>query len=211
MTTSVVLPTDAANRFAARDSSKSTLHVEAIVACDLVGETAAIWEAIRKISSVSATPFFSPRFVQVVGQLRPASQIAVISRDSQVIGFLPYEQTSGRLIEPIGKAFNDAHGMLCAPDASIDYCDVLMALNIKAYRFHAMSGLGTYSPSAKFTSQPSFTANLKAHPEGYVAYLEATRDTIAKQKRKTRKLERDFGKLRLEIDCRDEAMLQRTI
>ncbi len=56
-----------------------------------------------------------------------------------------------------------------------------------------MSG-SVSSVSFDFETHTSFLADLDAPPQGYVPFLEESRNTILKQKRKTKKMVRDLGR-----------------
>jgi CelD/BcsL family acetyltransferase involved in cellulose biosynthesis len=192
-------------------SDRGLLCVDVIPASELSGDLATHWEALRSRCKDFVTPFFSSRFTKVVGALRPDAKIAVLRRNQKIVGFLPFEYSGRNTIAPIGKAFNDVHGLLCDSRDPIDYCDVLQLLKVKSYRFHALAGPGVGAAEFAFGTTPSFLADLESHPEGYVHYLEKNRDTIFKQRRKTAKMIRDLGPLRLEIDSRSEMALEKMI
>jgi CelD/BcsL family acetyltransferase involved in cellulose biosynthesis len=192
-------------------TSAAPVSVQVISAQELTGTIVRHWEEIRAQTSSLATPFFSSRYTQVVGSLRPDSRIAMVEREGKVIAYLPFEQVGRSTIEPIGKAFNDVHGFICKDGESLSYRDVLRKMGFKSYRYHAMSGPVVADSSFQLGQNPSFLADLAAHPEGYVNFLETTRETIFKQRRKTKKMIRDLGPLRLEIDCRDKSVLDTLI
>jgi CelD/BcsL family acetyltransferase involved in cellulose biosynthesis len=185
--------------------------VEVIPVRELTQDLIERWESFREGEPRLRTPFFSSRFSRVVGQFRPNAKVAIFASGNQVIGFLPFESVNRKTIEPIGKAFNDAHGLICDPTNPIGYCEAVEAIGVKAYRFHAMAGTGIGDERYILGHKPAFLADLEAHPEGYAEFLESTRATIEKQRRKTKKMIKDLGPMRLELDCRDEAALQRTI
>jgi CelD/BcsL family acetyltransferase involved in cellulose biosynthesis len=186
------------------DTESGRLAVDLISPAELGQDLVDKWEGLRAKSGDLETPFFSSRFTCLVGQVRPQSKIAIFSRGGNVAGFLPFEYTSAAMIAPIAKRFNDAHGLICNPAAPLDYVDALRSLSAKAYRFHALAGPGVGASPYILGQTRSFLANLEAHPDGYVEYLETTRATIFKQRRKTKKMIKDLGPMRLEIDCRDE-------
>ncbi len=76
------------------------------------------------------------------------------------------------------------------------------------FRFHALTGCAIGSEPYTFGSVNSYAARLSEHPEGYINYLEASRGTIHKQRRKTRKLIRDHGPIRLEFSSQSLLDLQ---
>ena len=115
------------------------------------------------------------------------------------------------MIEPLGKSFNDAHGILCAADQSIDSIELLRATPFKSFRFHALAGNAVGFKPYVLGHSKTFMATIDRHPEGYVRYLEQKSGTIQKQRRKTKKLVSQYGPLRLEIDCRCPKVLQQAI
>lgn len=202
-------PQSPKDQFVAKGNGR--LDVEVIPACELTQDLIERWESFRGSEPRLRSPFFSSRFTRVVGQVRPNAKVAIFSNEGQVSGFLPFESASRKTIEPIGKAFNDAHGLICEPTNPIGYCDAVAAIGVKAYRFHAMAGTGISDDRYILGHKPAFLADLEAHPEGYATFLESTRATIEKQRRKTKKMIKDLGPMRLELDCRDEVALQRLI
>ncbi len=192
-------------------SASLSLTIDVVPASELTSSMAVNWELIRARNDAFASPFFSSRFSRVVGNSRPNAKIAVLHHAGELAGFLPFEFANRSTIEPIGKAFNDAHGLICNPGQSIDVCEVIQRLGVKSYRFHALAGHDEQVTPHILGYSPSFLANLEAHPEGYVEFLESTRATILKQRRKTKKMVRELGPLRLELDCRDGDALDRLI
>ena len=193
------------------DGAVGQLTADLLDARDLTSELCQQWGVFRDSSIAYESPFFSPRYSQVVGQVRPKSKIAILHSGGKIVGFLPFEFAHRKMIEPIGKAFNDAHGVICNASDSFTYCDALNSIGVKSYRFHALAGPCGGSEPYVMGQSPSFLANLEAHPEGYVQFLEASRATITKQRRKTKKMSKDLGPVRLELDCRDERAFERLI
>ncbi len=168
------------------------------------------WEAVRAESPQYRSPFYSPRFSQAVAEAKGSVEVLTISRSGVPTAFLPYERTPQGMA-PVGGAFNDAHGVICSPLHPLDYRDLVEQGDLHSYFFHALDGVARgYEPYA-FGSVKSFMADLTRHPKGYVAYLEETRGTIFKQRRKTKKMVKDLGPLRLDFDCRDRAVFETMI
>lgn len=190
---------------------RNSLSTDVIPAEQLTGEMIEHWEGIRSRSPSLSSPFFSARFTQVLGELRPDAKVAIFNRNHEAAGYLPFEQAGRSTIEPIGRLYNDSHGLIYEATESIDYCEALRSLNLKSYRYHCLAGPVATDDVFHFGFRPSFLADLNGRPEGYVEFLESSRETIFKQRRKTKKMVKDLGPLRLEIDCRDKEVLARMI
>lgn len=173
---------------------------------------AASWNALRTTDPIYQSPFFSVCFAQAVAEVRDDARVAIFEHGNNVAGVFPFQRMNKQLIAPVGGAYNDLHGLLGSLGEEGSFAKLLPKLGVEAYRFHAMVD----NPSASiakctYGTTKAFLADLGAHPEGYVKFLETTRQTIFKQRKKSRKIAKDLGPLRLEFDCRDPEVLDRVI
>jgi CelD/BcsL family acetyltransferase involved in cellulose biosynthesis len=174
------------------------------------------WDRFRRSSTEYQSPFYSRSFLHAVAESRPQVRVLVGYQQGKPVGFLPYEPDSNGIIQPFANAFNDSHGILCHPNEPVDYDQLVTAAGFRGYRFHALTGCGQGFSKSVIGWRKSYLANLRKYDcprysEGYVSYLEQTRGTIFKQRRKTKKMIRDLGTLRLEFDDRNEDAFQKTI
>ncbi len=93
----------------------------------------------------------------------------------------------------------------------LHYIDVLQAAGLRSYTFHALAHRTSEVDHWKFGTTQSFLADLQKHDRGYVAFLEQARETIFKQRRKTKKMIKDLGPLRLEFDCTSNEVRNRLL
>lgn len=197
--------------FSLFESAASSLCAEVISFDRIPDELWTQWDSLRSSSSGYSSPFFSSRFISTAAKLRPTAQMIVASRQNAVVGLLPCEVSKRDVLEPLGKSFNDAHGMLSSAIDPVDIAELLKATKFKAYRFHALAGNASSFEPYLLGRSKTFMASLDQHPEGYVRFLEQQSGTILKQRRKTKKLVKNCGPLRLEIDCRCPAVFQQTV
>jgi CelD/BcsL family acetyltransferase involved in cellulose biosynthesis len=177
----------------------------------LAGELQFLWNAWRKQHPMFSSPFLSIDFAQAVGAVRPDARIAVFHDERGVAGFLGFQQGVGRTAVPLAAGYNDVHGVLKRADAAFSYRQVLEVLGKESFRFHAMVDAGLDLTPFTFKNRPTFMADLQVADQGYVDYLEQSSKTIFKQRKKTRKMIKDLGPLRLELACRDPRVLERVI
>ncbi|WP_218934248.1 GNAT family N-acetyltransferase [Rosistilla ulvae] len=170
----------------------------------------AVWDALRSSNPAFYSPFFSSEFTQAVNQVRDDCYVAIIEQSGVPIGFLPYHR-SGRSLFPIGRTINDAHGLICAPDSTIDWRGVLTDLDATGYEYHALFSSTNDAQEHAFGWTKAFLCDLTASDLRYDHWLEQNRKTIFKQRRKTKKLVREEGPLRLEYASTDPAVLDRLI
>ncbi len=169
------------------------------------------WDVIRGSSPAFRSPFFSHTFIDAVGRVSPNNETAVARQAGKVIGLLPFQRSKNGLAHPVALGVNDAHGLLATSDAEVETTDLLRAVGMKSFLFHAAP---TALPDIKRYEAGrtrAFLADLTVDPRGYEYYLKNNRDTIDRQGQKTRKLIRTKGPLRLDLDCRDPKMLDHLI
>jgi CelD/BcsL family acetyltransferase involved in cellulose biosynthesis len=165
------------------------------------------WDSFRTENRNLASPFFSREFIETAGKLRPTSQIAVLYQGDRLAGFLPFEYARNGQAIPLAGPFNDAHGVIGPMQHGIRYSELSNLADLPSMRFHAWDGNLEGAEPYILGYTNSYLADLTRYPEGYVTFLERERATIFKQQRKTKKMVRDLGPLRLDFDCRSELVL----
>ena len=191
-------------------TANMSLEIRIVSANALSDVTIARWNEIRRSSDSYRSPFFAPRFTQLVASIKPDVQVAEFWRGEDLVGILPFELNARGQAIPVAGAFNDAHGIICQLN-SINYSDFFKNSDLRSYRFHALAGDAEGFEPYVFGTTASYLADLERHEQGYVSFLEKERATIFKQRRKTKKMIKDLGPLRLEFDCRDESVMQQAI
>lgn len=171
-------------------------------------EIIASWQEIRGKNPLLRSPYFSPRFAELVSKAGASVELGVVREAGRIVAILPFER-QGRIGLPVGRGLNDAHGPIAPAGIEIPWRQVLKACGLSRFDFHA-APLGLLDEFAE-SSTPAFMADLGEHPEGYIRQLSATKYTLQRQPQKARKLARLHGPLRLELDTRDPQLLQRVL
>jgi CelD/BcsL family acetyltransferase involved in cellulose biosynthesis len=156
-----------------------------------------------------ANPFLSPEFAMAVGRFRPGAQVAVLTEGQSIMGFFPFERRRLSAGVPICGWLTPCQGVIHAPGAEWDPRELLRGCRISALQFDNL-----------ITDQQSFIAYhsaIAASPiidlsdgfETYYAKLRAKSPRFCRElARRTRKLEREFGEVRLVADSRDINVLR---
>jgi len=190
----------------------SSLKVDKVFAKDLRARYQSDWQRMRRSDARFESPYFSLEFVEAVGGARSDVIILVVKRGDDVVGFLPLQVSSSGHSVPIGGLYNDSHGLLCdSLRDDFSYIDLLKKAGLKSYRFHSMAVVTQETEKFRYGTVRSFLADLDRHPYGYHRFLEETRGTVFKQRRKTKKMVKDLGPLRLVFDSHDLDERQRII
>ena len=155
------------------------------------------WAALQKSDCALASPFFSLEFARLAARLRPV-ELAVIEVDQRIAGFWAFEQRSMGLAVPLAFPISDYHGPLLAPDCELSASQLLRACRRQLYWFAGLP--------AKQRLFAAFHSRVEPSP-----IVRTQRLGLSDQRRKWRRLGREVGDVRFELNCRDPRVLDRLI
>ena len=165
------------------------------------------WESLRTQNAAFRSPFFSARFASAIQSSRSDVFVASVRELGKLIGVLPFHKI-GNVAYPVGRHFNDAHNLMVDQSCSVTWENVLEAINARSFDFHAMVGQPVKTECYReIGTVKSFAACLGNSPTCFLNELQRKHNSIRRQPQKTRKLEREIGPVRMELDCRDPSLL----
>ncbi|MEO9931852.1 MAG: GNAT family N-acetyltransferase [Rhodopirellula bahusiensis] len=170
------------------------------------------WEQIRAMRKDFEPPFFAARFAAAVNSVRGDVLTAVFrSSNNEPLGYLPFHRVGGVGV-PAGRFLNDAQNVIAIPGLQVDWAELARAAKVRAFNLHAIVGSeADWIERYQLKSVNAFRADLGDDSGDYLKRLEKEHRTIGKQGQKTRKLGREIGPVRLELDCRCPEILKQTI
>jgi CelD/BcsL family acetyltransferase involved in cellulose biosynthesis len=169
----------------------------------------AAWHDMQERTPALANPFLSPEFAIAVGKLRPSARVAVLSEGPDITGFFAFERHRFGAGIPIAWGLTDCQALVYAPGAHWDARELLAACGISAWQFdHLVADQPGFS-RYQAVSHPSPVMDLSG---GFGAYHSALRvaspSFLSGLGRKERKLGREHGDVRAEVDVRDTGELR---
>ncbi|MEU4227952.1 GNAT family N-acetyltransferase [Nonomuraea sp. NPDC026600] len=155
----------------------------------------AAWRQMQQAQPHLANPFLSPEFTIAVGEVRPASRVAIIEDADGVAGFFPYERQAG-VGMAIGAWVSLCQGIIHRQGADFDVHGLLEACGLDVWEFGCLvPGQSWFRPYETLEQQ----AVILDLADGYPAYLAGLRDRSPKflktTQYKERKLGRDLGEV----------------
>jgi CelD/BcsL family acetyltransferase involved in cellulose biosynthesis len=156
-----------------------------------------------------ANPFLSPEFAMAVGRFRPGARVAVLSESQSITGFFPFERRRLGAGVPICGWLTPCQGVIHAPGAEWDARDLLRGSRISAWRFDNL--IADQKPFAAYHTAivPAAMIDLSGGFEAYYEKLRVKSPRFCREiARRARKLEREFGELRVVADSRDTSVLR---
>ena len=169
----------------------------------------AVWHHMQRQTQLLANPFLCPEFAIAVGVFSSNARVAVLTDGSEIIGFFPFERRPFGVGAPIGGGLSGGQGVIHAPGAEWDQCQILRECGLSAWRFHNLvEGQQSLEPYVDVVKRSSVIDLV----DGFPAYREMLRmrspHGLSELARKARKLERESGELRFEVDSGDRDELR---
>jgi CelD/BcsL family acetyltransferase involved in cellulose biosynthesis len=166
------------------------------------------WHWMQQAAPSFAHPFLSPEFAMAAGRFRQGSRVAVLMDGQRTIGFFPFEKRRFGMGVPISGWLSACQGVVHAPCAQWEAGELLRGCRLSAWQFDNL--IADQAPFKRFHSAtaPSPIIDLAEGFDAYYAKLRVKAPRVCRElERKTRKLGREAGELRLECDSRDPALL----
>jgi CelD/BcsL family acetyltransferase involved in cellulose biosynthesis len=166
------------------------------------------WDELQACNPSLASPCFSRHFAVAAARAIPSVRVAVLEDGGRTVGFFPFQQRWGAG-QPAGGRLSDHHGVIAAPDTRWDWMELLKCCRLSYWQFGDLPA--SQRPPVNVTAATSPGLDLS---RGYEAYWNAkvtNGNTLHKLPRLLRKLERDVGPIRFELDSRDPALFDEVI
>lgn len=168
----------------------------------------ATWRGFQASELSLANPFLSPEFTVAVGRLRSRARVAVLSDDTGIVGFFPFEQRPLGYGVPIAAGLTDCQGLVHAPDHEWDAQELIRACNLAVWEFdHLVDGQKPFEPY-QMHSAASPIMELSGGFESYLAPLRRKFSRIRDLSRRQRRLAREVGDVRFIFDSKDRTTLR---
>ncbi len=168
----------------------------------------AAWCGLAAADLAYDSPFFDPAFTLAVARARRDVEIAVITDDGKIAGFFPFQRLSQRTGRPVGWRINDFQGAILAKGATLEDAELLRACRLGQWRFDHLPRSQTWCAAAHLNAADSPLIDLSSGYEHYLSVKQAQGESRLKTlERKARKMHREVGPLRLELESDDRTVL----
>lgn len=178
--------------------------VDIIATSELTPELTARWAELRAMNPALYSPYFHPDYTAMIGKLRDDVRIAVISENTDILAFFPF-QGSGGFVRPVGAPMTDYHGFIEAPGAALDHIAILDAAGIGAWHYWALvsdsDDLHAHHQKTELGCMLNISQGAEswrdARDKSYRRHLKSTR-------RRIRKADDEVGQRRFEFNSMDQ-------
>lgn len=159
-------------------------------------EHIAAWSRIQASDPAFDSPYFRPEFTQAVAEVRDDVEVAVLEKNGEPVGFLPFQRTAWNVGKPVGGRMSDFQGVICGKGLQWNADALIRGCGLSTWDFDHLLESQQPFEAYRWKSSPSPYMDLS---RGFEAYRATTQSqTISQVLRKARKMEREVGPLRLE-------------
>lgn len=180
------------------------MNVTVLRAAQLTADLAQVWAEIQHARPDLCSPYFRPEFTQAVAAVRGDAEVAVAWEGGQPVAFFPFHRLRNDWGIPIGGCMSDYQGLISREGLAVDPSELIAASGLKAWDFD-------HVPAAQSGFLP-FHAGHASSPYIRLAGVEGDpvlRDRTSKSTESSaRKIAREVGPLRLEIDCSSDEVFR---
>ncbi len=170
------------------------------------------WRGLLAVQRGLDSPFFHPRYVQIIGEARNKVEVAILSENGRPVGFFPFERHHPHVGRPLGVKLCDFQGVVISPGACWSAEELLEGCGLRAWHFdHLLSEQsGFWAYHMRNTDSPFIDLT-----QGYDYYQRQRRReggrSITATQRKRRKLEREVGPVRFQWHTEDRSAMRELI
>lgn len=168
------------------------------------------WRGLQSRNPSLANPYFCHEYTSCVAEIRDDVFIAVIEDANEVVGFFPFQRGWGKCGRPVGGIVSDYQGIIAAGDLHVDPEWLLRGSGLVRWEFdHLLAEQSAFAPYHR----GRYSSPMLDLTEGFESYKAARRAQGTKLfeqlARKQRKLERELGPVRFEVQVTEPDALLR--
>ena len=173
-------------------------HIEVYDAATLTNVHLARWQRLLETSPIES-PFLSPSFAVALARHRSSVKVVAFREGDQYVGFLPVD-VLGLRAQAVGMKFADFQGGVFQAGTQVRALTLLRAIGVQSYHFdHQLLSEPFCKSAVRRIHSPYLDLT-----HGYSHYSQSLRDrgssVVSQLNRKRRKLEREVGEVRLELN-----------
>ena len=170
------------------------------------------WHAIMSANAVWQNAFLSPEFVRACAQSHGRVNVAIVTCDDEIVGFMPFQFSSAfgqriGLATVTGEQMADRSALLVADTDVIDFRRILSQTGIGTVYLHHVSENDPYLGNLIVQREPSHAIDLQHGAGRYLEGLTASKKKlVGDTERRMRKLEQDVGPIEFRFDMAPDAL-----
>ncbi len=178
----------------------------------LTDRSLALWSEIQRSDQTLLSPFFRPEFTQAVASVRRDVYVAELKDNGQTVGFFPFCKGRMGIGRPVGQPLCDFQGIIGRTDRSWNDVELICRCGLAAWDFdHLLCSQAMFN-SRQHRPEESLLIDMS---DGFISYRRDKQgqgtNLFRDMDRKARKMGREIGPLRFELNASDPSLLRTVI
>jgi len=165
------------------------------------------WESIVDAAPELQSPFFSAAFARLVARSSDDVWVARLWAHGELVGFFPFHRRRFGVALPLGRGLSDHHGVIAGAHLRLEPRRLLRSCRLGTFEFHHLLAAQTDFRPYAYAHAGSPIIDLGA---GFAEYRRAVEERSfiwPKVEAARRRLSREAGPVRVELDCRERGLL----
>jgi CelD/BcsL family acetyltransferase involved in cellulose biosynthesis len=173
---------------------------------------ATTWATLRASNPSLRSPYFAWEFVDRVAAVQGNVEVAVLTQAARPVGYFPFQRVSARQAQPVGSPLNDYQGLVAGPGLAFDPRRLLETCDLDRFEFdHLVVEQASWAPYHHVHARSPYL-DLSAGLETWLQERQrAGHSGFQRLKKVRRGFARSHGRLRFELDVREERVLDQLL
>jgi CelD/BcsL family acetyltransferase involved in cellulose biosynthesis len=192
-------------------SSTNGIRVHVVEAKNLSPAHRAAWSSVQELEESFDSPFFCPEFTMLAAKVWGRVSVGIIEQNGLPVGFFPFERRLLGMGRPVAPMVSDYQGAVVRSGVEWSAEQLLRGCRLATIEFnHLIASQNSWTPyHTRFSKSPSIDL-----AQGYEKYAQGRREVgsaLSRLERQYRQFEREIGQIRVDLDNRDSAVLERLV
>lgn len=184
------------------------MDVQLVRPAELTTEQLSIWSQLQRADKAVDSPYFRPEFTLAVSSVRTDVEVAVLHEGREIVGFFPFQRNRFNVGKPVGGRLSDFQGAIGRQDLVWNVDELMRGCRLNAWDFdHLITSQAAFTPHHWLTDESPYL-DLSNGFDTYLAEVHRSSKQVRDAQRKSRKVEREIGQLRLEFNTSCDAVFQ---
>lgn len=188
------------------------MKVSVIPAASLGPEHRRRWQLLQQDDPAFASPYLSPEFTDAVAAVRDGVYVGVLAEGGEIVGFFPFQRAEAPgeppAGEPVGEGVCDYQAVVAAAGAQWSAAELLSGCGLESWSFsHLAADQAPFQPYHRQLFEHTHIDLSRGFADWAAARRAAGSRLLKQTGRRRRKLAREVGPLRFELQVRDPAVL----
>jgi CelD/BcsL family acetyltransferase involved in cellulose biosynthesis len=182
------------------------MNIRVVKPSELTPDNIDRWRTYQRQSAVLSNPFFSPQYVEAVGQVQPGVRVGIVENENEIVGFFPFQLAARNIADQVGLRLCDLSGPILKTDVVVNPESLVRGCRLAGWHFQNLVQSGSMQPYQWAQAESPFldlTGGFDSYKRDRKEAGSALFEELA---RKSRKLHREAGALRFEFHTGEQAV-----